>query len=55
MKNMSFGFQNELDAHTQEQLAKDADRADALVALVVFLIFAGYALASYLDHPGVAQ
>jgi hypothetical protein len=52
---MSFGFQNELDAHTQEQLAKDASHADALVGLVVLFIAVAYALASYLDQPGVTQ
>lgn len=52
---MSFGFQNELDARTQEQLAKDAARADAIVGFVALLIFAAYALASYLDQPGVTQ
>lgn len=52
---MRFGYQNELQAHVQQQLARDADRADAIVALVVFLIFAAYALASYLDQPGVTQ
>lgn len=55
MKNMSFGFQNELDARTQQQLAKDAARADAIVFAVVVLITVAYALASYLDQPGVTQ
>lgn len=55
MKNMRFGFQNELQAHTQQQLAKDAARADAIVGIVALLIFAAYALASYLDQPGVTQ
>lgn len=52
---MSFGFQNELEAHTQEQLARDANRADAIVWIVVLLILAAYGLASYLNQLGVTQ
>ena len=55
MKNMNFGFQNELQAQAQEELAKDAGRVDAIVGLVAALIVAVYALASYLDQPGVIQ
>lgn len=55
MKNMSFGFQNELQAHVQQQLSKDAARADAIVFAVVLLIAVAYAVASYLDKAGVAQ
>lgn len=49
---MRFGIQNELHAQTQQQLAKDAERADAIVAVVALLIVAVYGLASYLDQLG---
>ena len=55
MKNTNFGFQNELQARTEEQLAEDAAFADAIVAVVSLLIVAVYAVASYLDQPGVTQ
>lgn len=48
MKNMSFGFQNELQAHVQQQLAKDAARADAIVGGVCLVLCLGYAVARYL-------
>lgn len=53
MKNMRFGFQNELQAHVQQQLAKDAARADTIVVIVALLIVAAYGLASYIDQLGV--
>lgn len=52
---MNFGFQNELQAHVQQQLAKDAARADAIVAIVALLIVAIYGLASYIDQIGVVK
>ncbi len=55
MKNMSFGFQNELNTHEQQELAKSAARADAIVALIAFLIIAAYGLASFLDQLGVIK
>lgn len=52
---MSFGIRNELKAHTQRELAKKASRNDAIVAVICVVVFAVYAVATYLDQPGVTQ
>lgn len=51
----SFGIRNELKAYAERERAEKAGRADAIVAFVVLLIVAAYALADYLNQPGVAQ
>lgn len=52
MKNLFFGYQNELERHTQQQLARDASRADALVAVVCGV---GLAVIVVLQFAGVLK
>lgn len=46
---MNFGFQNELEANTQEELAKEAAHMDAYIGIVCLIVLAVYAVAAYLD------
>jgi len=55
VKNMNFGSRNELQAHVQQQLAKDAARADAIVGIVAALIIAAYTVAAYIDQTGALK
>lgn len=49
MKNMNFGFQNELEANTQEELATKAARMDAYIGIICLIVLAVYAVAAHLD------
>lgn len=44
----TIGHFNELRRETERQLAKDADRADAIVGIGCLVIFMGYVVARYL-------
>lgn len=52
MKHTAFGIRNELRAQEQQELAKEAARADAIVVAVMLIIVAAYSLAAYLDQIG---
>lgn len=42
-----FGYRNELRAFYEKKLAEDADKADAIVAIVGLAVFAAYLIARY--------
>lgn len=50
----NFGVRNELKAHAQRELEKEAARMDAVIAIVAVAMLLGYAIGSWVFAGGAS-